>query len=831
MKYIAHTSNREGLPQYLGDHLRNVSERMFDTLAPIGLSEMGRFIGLLHDVGKAQPDWQLYIAEPEKTKTHPGHSQYGRVAYNETLFPLDDAKLEIERDYRYTIAQVVYSHHSALHDDVDFDDMEFSCEENWQRDANTNCFTDLDLVKDCYADGCINLKDVQAAFQHGYAEFAKIWADIHGRNADHYKKDPDVAENAIAFELNLLNALLLSVLMDADWLDTQNHEDCIYLVEKQSVVDWNRFIVPFEKQMSAFSNDTFINEIRGEVSDACRAVADEDPDHGAYRLSVFCGGGKTLASTRYALHHANRWNKRHIYYVIPFTSIIEQNADVLRSFCQCGDEQINAGCLLEHHCNAGLDLNADISDITEAADGGAYIQKAVSRYDVPLIMTTQVRFLTTLFSKDKKSRRLLSDYIDSEIIFDEFQAMPIKLLDMFYIAVEFMVHIMHCNIVLCSATQAVPATYELSSVKYLTGIDWNEKYADELERAVFTDLSSYSNPQSPVMSLGDIGDLVESESSDGRSCLVIVNSRKQARELFCNLKNRLVDSIKIYHLSTNMYPLHRKDVLEKMMNDLEQDDLTVVCVSTSLIEAGIDVSFDTVIRYLNGFDSVVQSGGRCNRHAAVGMKGHVYIVNEPKALPMYKNQQDATGTVIMTYGKDLTNYLTAGLCKYYQDYISRISDKTTKFKYEHEGNIKYETTLTDLWGSNIDYVKHHPANLMLTASNRKMPLHHSLVRTAQRVFSVIESNQNEIIICNDKRCSELLDAYEQAVSFSVLIELQRQLQQYSVSLTKTDFFQVQNALIERTNDILNVSVQVLSWDVCYDEECGIIPVDDNDLII
>ena len=546
---------------------------------------------------------------------------------------------------------------------------------------------------------------------------------------------------------------------------------------------------------------------------------------------MFCGGGKTLASTRYALHHANRWNKRHIYYVIPFTSIIEQNAGVLRSFCQCGDEQINAGCLLEHHCNAGLDLDADISDITETADGGAYSRKAVSRYDVPLIMTTQVRFLTTLFSKDKKSRRLLSDYIDSEIIFDEFQAMPIKLLDMFYIAVEFMVHVMHCNILLCSATQAVPATYELSSVEYLTGVDWNEKYADELGRAVFTDLSAYSNPQSPIMSLGSIGDLIEDELEERESCLVIVNSRAQARDLFQNLKYRMPNDILLYHLSTNMFPRHRKEVLEDMMQMLDKNQNKIVCVSTSLIEAGVDVSFDTVIRYLNGFDSIVQSGGRCNRHADSNALGHVYIVNEPKSIPMYKDQQDATGTVISCYGRDLTNKINDGLRNYYHDYIRRVGEDETKFKYVLKGNVQYKTTLTDLWGNNQVYVDHHPSRLPFSKRSVRLPGHHSLVRTAQREFSVIEHNSNEIIICCDERCFALLDAYMKASSFKVLIEIQRQLQQYSVSLTWKDYQSVAAALSIYDNVLLGTSVSVLMWDACYDRECGIVPVSDDDLVL
>ena len=118
---IAHSANRDGKIQSLEEHALNVSKRLSNTLAPVGLSEMGKFIGLMHDVGKAQDDWQAYIQNPANASKHPGHSQFGRLAFNSELFPLPDEDKEAE-EYRYTIAQVIYSHHSALHDDVRFDD-------------------------------------------------------------------------------------------------------------------------------------------------------------------------------------------------------------------------------------------------------------------------------------------------------------------------------------------------------------------------------------------------------------------------------------------------------------------------------------------------------------------------------------------------------------------------------------------------------------------------------------------------------------------------------------------------------------------------------------
>ena len=263
----------------------------------------------------------------------------------------------------------------------------------------------------------------------------------------------------------------------------------------------------------------------------------------------------------------------------------------------------------------------------------------------------------------------------------------------------------------------------------------------------------------------------------------------------------------------------------------------LVCVSTSLIEAGVDVSVNTVIRYLNGFDNIVQSGGRCERHATGMLEGHVYIVNEPKAIPMYRDQQNATGTVIAKYGRDLTDEITSGLALYYKDYIRSLNKEknkpsVTKFPCCYKGSKEYQTTLTDLWGTNCIYESHHPSKLALSKKKAApMPYHHSMVRTAQRKFSVIEDNNREVIVNMDERCEDLLQAYENADSFRVLIELQRQLQQYAVSLTKKDHAAVSEWIGVRSNSNLDISISVISGDGCYDIECGIMPASDDDFIL
>ena len=822
---IAHSANRDGRVQFLSEHLHNVESRMMSTLAPISLENLGRLLGFLHDIGKAAPDWQAYIHDPKNSKIHPGHSQYGRIAYNPEIFPLDSVDTEAEEDYRYAIAQVICSHHSTLYDDVDFDDPDFDIVGKWKSESLANACEDADVLSTCLAECGVDISVLQEIFASGYNEFREIWRDIRRRSAKRYGENSDKFATAVTFELNLLNALLLSALMDADWLDTQNHADCIYAPELQKTVEWSGYAERLEEHLSHFKADTDLNRKRIEISNTCLAASRIDGDHAVQKLSVFCGGGKTFSSMRYAVNHANLHIKRRIFYVIPYISIIEQNATALRNAFGLSDDAEGNRVLLEHHSNAGLDLDAKADDLNAGRD--ELSMRIVARYDAPIVMTTQVKFLDALFSNDKRTRRLLADYIDSEIIFDEFQAMPLKLLDMFYIAVEFLEHVMHCNIVLCSATQSISAQYGLSDdERYLTGVDWNEKYADTLGRADVIDLSGYSNPKKPVKTIASIRDLTLAGLDQNGSALVIANTRRQARTLFENINLSQDGTFKIFHLSTNMYPRHRREVLAKMITALQRGE-RVICVSTSLIEAGVDISFGTVVRYINGFDSIVQSGGRCNRHADSD-RGCVYIVNEPTD-SNFPKQQNATGSVIGEFGGALTDKINAGLALYYEDYLDQLKASDTGFPYKTESNVSYNTTLVELWGGNKQYCIHHPSNDII-APQGELPQRHSMVRTAQRAFEAIGRKGHDVIVCLDRQCREWLDAYVNAGSYRDLLIAQQMLQQYSVSLSSSDYMKIHSLTSFYKNDILSCRLEVIRDDACYDPECGVVPIDDDSLM-
>lgn len=377
--------------------------------------------------------------------------------------------------------------------------------------------------------------------------------------------------------------MLYSCLVDADYLDTERFmsgqtaetprsETVPALLEKLE-----RHIAPWQHP----GNE--LNRRRCEILNAC--LDGGARERGLFTLTAPTGGGKTVASMAFALRHAARHGMERVIYVIPYTSIIEQTAKKFR-------EIFGAENVLEHHSNVSLEPNE--------GDSTARYQNlgAMENWDAPIIVTTAVQFFESLYANRPAKCRKLHRIANSVLIFDEAQMLPTEHLRPCVAAIAKLVERFRSSAVLCTATQ--PALNDLFA-EFAPGCEITELCPDP--DALFRQLRRVSFAQ-----IGKLdAEALAKHLATHDQVLCVVNSRRAAQEVFQKLQQE-----GSYHLSTLMYPAHRRAVLEEIRRRL-QDGLPCRVVSTSLIEAGVDVDFPAVYREMAGLDSILQAAGRCNR--------------------------------------------------------------------------------------------------------------------------------------------------------------------------------------------------------------------------
>ena len=417
--------------------------------------------------------------------------------------------------------------------------------------------------------------------------------------------------SVVQFQLGLLVRFLFSALLDADRQDTADSEKPNTAGHRLrgKYKPWSVLIERFENSYKNFATRTPVDELRKEVSSHCFHAAQRQ--RGLFTLTVPTGGGKTLACLRFALHHAQIHDLERIINIIPFTSIIDQNAQVVREILEPTNCPKDTGrIVLEHHSNIG-------------ADAQSWKEKLlIENWDAPVVFTTMVQFLEALFGAGTRGARRMHQLANAVIVFDEIQTLPVQCVHLFNNAINFLVD--HCGstAVLCTATQPL-----LGSVNQKKGAlkltPENElmpnvgKLFDDLKRVHVHDYR-----KSPGWSYPEIAALSVEQVKTTGSCLVIVNMKKAARIIF---EEAGKDNFEIFHLSTGMCPAHRKATLKTIRKKLDNGE-PILCISTQLIEAGVDVRFPLSHPLLAGLDSIAQAAGRCNRHGGPEI-GNVFVVN------------------------------------------------------------------------------------------------------------------------------------------------------------------------------------------------------------
>lgn len=292
---------------------------------------------------------------------------------------------------------------------------------------------------------------------------------------------------------------------------------------------------------------------------------------------------------------------------MPLLSIIEQNAQEIRKAVQ--DDSI----ILEHHSNVIDDENSDVEELNKR-------ELLIQSWDNPIVITTLVQLLNTMFLGKTSSVRRFAFLCNSVIVFDEVQSLPNKMLTLFNLTINFLVKKCHATVILCSATQP---SFENAEHKLLSEVSDLITLPSEtlkvFERVELVDKGS--------MSMEELSDFALEIIKSKKSLLLVCNTKREAKELFENLQAEVSNAIPMYHLSASMCTKHRKMIVESMKIDLSlPDPKQIVCVATQVIEAGVDISFNCVIRLQAGMDSVVQAAGRCNRNGENKLES-VYIVN------------------------------------------------------------------------------------------------------------------------------------------------------------------------------------------------------------
>lgn len=586
--YYAHTGLQpDGRDwQKLKDHLNQVADLAQSRATVFGAGQFAHLIGLLHDLGKYSQAFQRRLHGSDARADHATAGAKIVIQHlSETMGPQWEQLAKL-------LAFAIAGHHTGLANGVDDGEGRSTLQQRLSLDFGQD-IPELDHIwrKEIQLPHTLNLPQLKP----------------HQPNGKHAN-----------FGLALFTRMLFSCLIDADRIDTENHARSTE--GRPSLSSDYPSIQCLQGQASAYLamladsvQATPVNTLRQHILGHVRTQAALAP--GLFSLTVPTGGGKTLTSLAFGLDHAALHQKRRLIYVIPFTSIIEQTAEVFRK--ALGE---HGGAVLEHHSAFDRDkLPGELqgASASRKADYRDKLRLAMDSWDAPVVVTTAVQFFESLFSDRPSQCRKLHNIAGSVIVLDEAQTLPLKLLRPVMAVIDELVLNYGCSIVLCTATQ--PALKEND--------DFHNGFRGVRELAPNPDDLFVKLRRTQVKSLGPQTDeQLVAHLRDREQVLMIVNNRRHARLLF----DAIATEPGAYHLTTAMCAEHRTRKLAEIRQRLK-DGLPCRLVATSLIEAGVDVDFPAVFRAEAGLDSIAQAAGRCNREGRRALEGSdVFVFQTPE---------------------------------------------------------------------------------------------------------------------------------------------------------------------------------------------------------
>lgn len=770
--YIAHRREKDGEIHWLSQHLAEVSKKTGEFASKIGLKEQGEIIGLLHDIGKASHEFEQYIKSAVDL-INPDEDDYvnaaglkGKVDHSTAGAQLIYRNLAEKGTEALFVAQVlslcIASHHSGLLDCISPAGLDAYSKRMAKIEEKTHINEVFGKISDEAKSKITVRLQAEELLQNAMSQFKALRSQLD-------------SNETLCFKYGLMLRFLFSCLIDADRLNTADFEKPALekLRHYGDYEDWKVLINRFNKKLEDFDSKG-INAIRQKISQECYDFAVRPK--GLYQLTVPTGGGKTFASLRFALHHADKHKMDRIIYVLPFTTIIDQNADEIRKVLEEKDKKgiyLNR-IVLEHHSNL-------------TPDAETARQKVLSEnWDAPVVLTTNVQVLEALFGSGTRGARRMHQLANAVIIFDEVQTLPVKCVQLFNMAVNFLVNNCGSTVVLCTATQPLLDKIEPKSraLPITTGqqmISNTRQLFDDLKRVEVKDKTKVGG-----WSYDEIKELVGQKVVESGSVLVVVNTKTSAREIYQQCKQ--IDNVETYHLSTHMCPAHRLDVLNQVKKCLDpKDPNSVICVSTQLIEAGVDISFGSVIRFLAGLDSIAQAAGRCNRHRERMKPGEVLIINPA--------EENINRLEDIRIGKEKTERLLGE----FKDNPARLGNNIISpeameqyyqyYFYQRAKDMNYPVTANSPVGREDNLFNLLSVNSQSVAEYRRInsdkypaiPLRQAFM-TVSKSFQAIESITRGIIVPYGKEGKDIVDELCSAYELEKQYKLIRRAQRYSVNV-------------------------------------------------
>jgi len=703
--------------QPLIDHLMGVSKLATGFCSKFEAELWGKIAGLFHDGGKASDPFQARLHGSPETVDH--SSWGGQFLFN-----------KLKDNIGRALAFIICSHHGGL-----MNSMRISAED--KSSLQERLTKDIPVVEDKYRKefDSVSLKGLKLP-QGNFKRFVFI-------------------------------KMIYSSLVDADRLDSEKYNSPAKHALRGSCDTLPVLYGKLKRHLKALkktSTPTFINKIRDQIQQDCKSVAFTwwNPFtwiRGFFTFTVPTGGGKTLASMLFALKRSVRLGYDRIIYVIPYTSIIEQNAEVFRNIF--GENNV-----IEHHCNFERRSIRDVDSLRRH-------HLATENWDAPIIVTTNVQFFESLFGAGSSRNRRLHNIINSVIVLDEAHLLPPRLLKPSIKMLKEMVKSFKCSVVFCTATQ--PGLLKSN------GLDWAVDKATEIAKDpsyLYQVLKRVNvNYRPDIINDDQMKDLILNKSQ----VLVIVNTKKHARLIYEDIRPHG----EIYHLSTLMCAKHRKIKIAEIKNRLRNNEPCKV-VSTQLIECGVDISFPTVIRNKSGIGSLGQSAGRCNREGEIASGGNFIVVNINHTFTDdFINEAEIIAERYLRQGKNILDNDTAqqACIELYRNLEDRLDKPSSK-------SIK-EKILSIINSCSIEYPFEKISNL----------------------FKVIETDAESVIIPYDDRALELINQLrEDPENYAIT----RALQPYCVQVYTTNLDKIRAYI-----DVSIAPYKILNDMTLYDSEVGL----------
>lgn len=733
---IAHVRKLDGLQQLLIDHLLETSTISGQLATKLNLDLVGELLGLMHDFGKYSRKFQKYLHDEtgllnpdldDEESTPNGskvdHSTAGAQWVYRELRKFGAAQ-GIGELFGQIMGLCIASHHGVGLIDCLDDEGNAVWKKRFEKEDKLTHLAECERN----ADKVVQQKAKELAGENLIRSLLKAVKPI--------LSDQTTNSKIKEFYLGCLTRFLFSCLIDADRINSSDFEreaqkEVRRLTEKP---DWQTAIDKLEAKLAGFENRYPIDEIRRKISDDClKRAADSQ---GIYTLTVPTGGGKTLASLRYALHHAQKHNLDRIIYIIPYTSIIDQNAQAVR-------EILGEDWVLEHHSNLEPEKQS-------------WQDKLLSEnWDKPIVFTTMVQFLDAWFSGGTRGARHIHPMTNAVLIFDEIQTLPVKCVHLFCNVLNWLTTFGKSTAILCTATQPLLGELGLRNFpedkmesiasRGLLRLPENAEIMgkhQDLDK-LFADLSRVEirfNEKAGGWNVDEAGAFLLEQFQTTQSCLFIVNTKKWAQELYQYCQRQNVPPEALFHLSTHQCAAHRKVIFDTIKARLENKQ-PVICISTQLIEAGVDISMACVIRALGGLDTIAQAAGRCNRHGEKEGKGQVWVLNLQeqdftRILPDIQAGKTHAERVFRDFaGQDILQ--PAAMERYFEYYFYQRSD-------EMSYSVKNSAT-----GSLLDWLSDNALNPYGEKNDKRskpLPLLMQSFKSAGRIFQAIEAPTYAVIV-------------------------------------------------------------------------------------